>query len=73
MENEYKDLTKGLKPFEDYAEFEAYALKRMKNEIGTNLEGDELIKATSELLEKITEEHKDYLERVREICSEARR
>lgn len=72
MRNEYKDLTKGLKPFEDYAEFEAYALKRMKDEIETQLEGDESIKATSEILSKIVEEQKDYLESVRKRCLEMR-
>ena len=58
--------------FEDYAAFEAYVLKRMAKELGTDLEGEESIKATSRFLSKIQEEHKDYLEGVKERCIEMR-
>ncbi|GAB0166673.1 hypothetical protein LSPCS325_01100 [Lysinibacillus sp. CTST325] len=30
MANEHKDPSKGLEPFKDYTEFEAYVLKRVE-------------------------------------------
>lgn len=69
MDKERRKLPEG---FEDYAAFEAYVLKRMAKELGTNLEGEESIKATTKFLSKIQEEHKDYLEGVRERCLELR-
>ena len=67
MTNEHKNTSKGSEQFNDYAEFEAYVLKRMANELE-----EKSIKATNEFLSKITEEHKDYLEGVRERCLEMR-
>jgi len=62
MTNEHKDPSKGLEPFKDYTEFEDYVLKRMADELGTQLEGEDSIRAITKFLSKIEEEHKDYLE-----------
>lgn len=39
-------------------------LKQMTDGLGTRLEGEESIKATTEFLSKMSEEYKNYLESV---------